>query len=65
MDSKRSELIDLNDIVIDTSLSIEERKEQFLKQVKNPNLFRVGDIVIEVENKGERSFQELLLNALL
>lgn len=31
MDSKRFALIDLNDIVIDTSLSIEERKEQFLK----------------------------------
>lgn len=65
MDSKRSELIDLNDIVIDTSLSIEERKEQFLEQVGNPNLFRVGDIIIEVENIGERSFQEELLDELL
>ncbi len=40
-------LIDVTTIKIDESLSKEERKAEYLKQVKNPYCFRVGDVVVK------------------
>lgn len=40
-------LVDVTGIVIDESLSKEERKAEYLRQVKNPYCFRVGDVVIK------------------
>lgn len=39
-------LVDVTGIVIDESLSKEERKAEYLRQVKNPYCFRVGDVVV-------------------
>lgn len=38
-------LVDVTGIVIDESLSREERKAEYLRQVKNPYCFRVGDVI--------------------
>ena len=40
-------LVDVTCIVIDESLSKEERKAEYLRQVKNPYCFRVGDVVVK------------------
>ena len=43
----RDSLVDINTIVIDESLSKEERAAEFLRQIKNPYCFRVGNIVVK------------------
>ena len=40
-------LVDVTTIKIDENLSKEERKSEYLKQVKNPYCFRVGDVVVK------------------
>ena len=43
----RDSLVDINTIVIDESLSKEERAAEFLRQIKNPYCFRVGKAVVK------------------
>ena len=40
-------LVDVTQIKIDESLSKEERVAEFLRQVKNPYCFRVGNMVVK------------------
>ena len=47
-DIDRSTLVDLRDIHIDENLPWEERSKSFVKQVKNPRLFKVGKVVVSV-----------------
>lgn len=62
----RSQLVDLNTIVIDENQPVEERLESFVEQIKNPYCFRVGDIVVKVVYKEngptfQQNFEEMLL----
>lgn len=43
----RDSLVDINTIMIDESLSREERAAEFLRQIKNPYCFRVGNVVVK------------------
>ncbi len=40
-------LVDVTKIVIDESLAKEERVKEYLRQVKNPYCFKVGDVVVK------------------
>ena len=40
-------LVDIRDVHIDTSLPKEERMRSFLKQIKNPYVFKYKDVVIK------------------
>ena len=40
-------LVDIRDVHIDTSLPKEERMRNFLKQIKNPYVFKYKDVVIK------------------
>ena len=40
-------LVDVTTIKLDENLSKEERVAEFLRQVKNPYCFRVGDVVVK------------------
>ncbi len=40
-------LVDVTQIEIDESLSKEERVAEFLRQVKNPYCFRVGNMIVK------------------
>ena len=51
------DLIDLKDIKIDENKPITERMRDYLDQIKDPYLFRVGDIVVRVKFAGEESLQ--------
>ena len=58
---------DICDIRIDRSLSKEKRTKQYLKQVCNPYMVRVGNIKVKIRfaNDGttfEDAFEEMLLN---
>ena len=44
-------LKNIEDVVIDTNLSVEERMRAFVKQIKNPYCFRCGKLVVQVEYK--------------
>ena len=44
-------LKNIEDVVIDTNLSVEQRMRAFVKQIKNPYCFRCGKLVVQVEYK--------------
>ena len=67
-DAKLEELADIGKIRIDRKKSVEERKRQYLNQVKNPYLVKVGDAMVKIRfaNNGvsfEDAFENLLLMA--
>ena len=67
-DVKTEELADIGKIRIDRKKSVEERKRQYLNQVKNPYLVKVGDTMVKIRfaNNGvsfEEAFENLLLMA--
>ncbi|MDR1320991.1 MAG: hypothetical protein LBK56_06150 [Gracilibacteraceae bacterium] len=41
-------LADIQEVVIDMSLPLEERRKSYLRQIKNPRLYRCGDTVVRV-----------------
>lgn len=41
-------LVDIRDVKLDSSMDQAERVKSFLKQIKNPYCFRVGDVVVNV-----------------
>jgi hypothetical protein len=47
----KSTLVDLQDVEIDTTLPYQQRMVSFLKQIKNPYCFRVGDVAVKVKYK--------------
>ena len=67
-DVKLEELTDIGKIRIDRKKSVEEKMRQYLKQVGNPYLVRVGDTMVKIRfaNSGvsfEEAFENLLLMA--
>lgn len=44
----KDELVDLNSIAINSEKSKAERMLDFIYQIKNPYLFKVGDIAVKV-----------------
>ena len=40
-------LVDIRDVVIDDDLPKEERMASFIRQIKNPYCYRVGDVVVK------------------
>lgn len=44
----RDSLVDIQDVTIDTTLPKEERMRRFIKQVKNPYLYRHGKYVVKI-----------------
>lgn len=47
--SQNNKLDKIEDIVIDTKLPLAERIYNFFKQVNNPYILKVGNVVIEME----------------
>ncbi len=59
------ELVDITKLSIDKSLEWDERKAEFIRQVKNPYCYRVGNIIVKSSYSGSATlterFQELVL----
>ena len=41
-------LVDIRDVKIDRTLTVEERMKSYVEQIKNPYLFKVGNTVVRV-----------------
>lgn len=59
-DYSKDNLVDLHDVKIDPSKSVPEKMNDYFEQIKNPYLFKVGDIRVKVSFGGERSFTDAL-----
>lgn len=57
-------LVDIKNVVIDQSLSKDERMLSFLKQIKNPYCYLDHGIVVKVSFSGERTLEESLTHYL-
>ena len=55
---------DLREIQIDESKKVPERVENFLEQVGNPYLFKVGDVFVKVNYKDEKDLSDSLISLL-
>ena len=54
-------LKDINDVVIDESLSKEERMISFIKQIKNPYLYRDGRMIVKITySDTDRTLEDVL-----
>lgn len=41
-------LVDIRDVKIDRSMSVEDRTKSYVEQIKNPYMFKVGNTVVRV-----------------
>ena len=41
-------LMDIRDVKIDRSMSVEDRMKSYVEQIKNPYMFKVGNTVVRV-----------------
>ena len=41
-------LVDIRDVKIDRSMSVEDRMKSYVEQIKNPCMFKVGNTVVRV-----------------
>lgn len=41
-------LVDIRDVKIDRSMSVEDRMKSYVEQIKNPYMFEVGNTVVRV-----------------
>lgn len=58
----KSKLVDLRDVKIDRRLNKENRIKSYIKQIKNPYLFKVGDTAVRIRfTESGPSFEEKLL----
>ncbi len=48
MDLKREELVNAEDVVIDTTRSVENRIRSFIEQTKNPFAQNVGEYILQI-----------------
>ena len=59
------DFVDLKILTVDKTKSIEDRLKQFVTDVKNPYMVRVGDILVRIEFTGGRNFSDALTAAFL
>lgn len=51
---------DLKDLTVDVSKPLDKRLKQYIMDVKNPRMVRVGDILVQIEFAGNRTFSDAL-----
>ena len=56
---------DLKDLTVDVTKPLDKRLKQYVMDVKNPHMVRVGDILVQIEFAGNRSFSDALSAAFL
>ncbi len=56
-----ADLVDIKSVKINTELPVEKRKEQFVKQVGNPYIFKCNGIIVKnTYNKTGKTLDELV-----
>lgn len=51
---------DLKELTVDVTKPLDKRLKQYIMDVKNPRMVRVGDILVQIEFAGNRSFSDAL-----
>lgn len=59
-DCSKDSLVDLHDVKIDPSKPVADKMNDYFEQIKNPYLFKVGDMRVKVSFGGDRSFTDAL-----
>lgn len=64
---KLEDVVDIRQIKIDKGLSQEERRREFIRKVKNPYCFRVGNVIVKSSYSGNgvslnERFEELVMS---
>ena len=59
-DCSKDSLVDLHDVKIDAEKSVPEKMNDYFEQIKNPYLYKVGDMRVKLTFGGERSFTDAL-----
>lgn len=60
MDCSADNLVDLKCVDIAADLPVTMRMEDYLKQVKNPYLFRIDKLIVKVSFSGKHDLQSVL-----
>ena len=55
---------DLKELTVDVTKPLDKRLKQYVMDVKNPHMVRVGDILVQIEFAGNRSFSDALSAAI-
>lgn len=55
---------DLKDLTVDVTKPLDKRIKQYVMDVKNPRMVRVGDILVQIEFTGQKSFSDALSAAI-
>lgn len=64
---KPEDVVDIQQIKIDEGLSPQERRMEFIRQIKNPYCFRVGNIIVKANYSGNgvslnERFEQLVMS---
>ena len=64
---KPEEVVDIQQIKIDDGFSQQEKRREFIRQVKNPYCFRVGKVIVKASYSGNgvslnERFEELVMS---
>ena len=51
---------DLRELTVDVTKPLDKRLKQYIMDVKNPHMVRVGDILVQIEFAGNRTFSDAL-----
>ena len=51
---------DLKELTVDVTKPLDKRLKQYIMDVKNPHMVRVGDILVQIEFAGNRTFSNAL-----
>ena len=51
---------DLKDLMVDKTQPLDKRLKQYIMDVKNPRMVRVGDILVQIEFAGKKSVSDAL-----
>ena len=55
---------DLKELTVDVTKPLDKRLKQYIMDVKNPHMVRVGDILVQIEFAGNRTFSDALSAAI-
>lgn len=64
---KPEDVVDIQQIMIEEGLSQQEKRQEFIRQIKNPYCFRVGKVIVKASYSGNgislnERFEELVMS---
>ncbi|MDD3415789.1 MAG: hypothetical protein PHY47_17580 [Lachnospiraceae bacterium] len=57
---RKEDLVDIADVEIDSSLPVEERVSNYLKQIKNPYCYLSHGVIVKISFAGQSKLEECM-----